>query len=112
MMAYQTADFTQSFRSLSNPDIDQTVKSHPEFSKWYDQWREMADISKLKSINPAIIPRNHIIEIMINQAISGNMDYFREFHTALEKPYSEAKNLLFINPPTSKEVVKNTFCGT
>ena len=112
MMAHQTADFTQSFRSLSNPDTEQIVKSHTEFSKWYDQWREMADISKLNSINPAIIPRNHIIEIMINQAISGNMDYFREFHTALEKPYSEPKNLSFINPPTSKEVVKNTFCGT
>lgn len=112
MMAHENADFTQSFRALSNPEFDQHVKTHPEFLKWYDQWREVADVSELNSINPAIIPRNHIIEIMIDQAISGNMDYFTEFHSALESPYSITKNQLFMSPPKPTEVVKNTFCGT
>lgn len=112
MMAHENVDFTQSFRALSNPDIDHILRPHPEFSNWYDQWREMADISEMDSINPAVIPRNHIIEIMINQAISGNMDYFTEFHSALGNPYSIPKNLLFTSPPTPIEVVQNTFCGT
>ena len=112
MMAHENVDFTQSFRALSNPDIDHILRPHPEFSNWYDQWREMAAISEMDSINPAVIPRNHIIEIMINQAISGNMDYFTELHSALENPYSIPKNLLFMSPPTPTEVVKNTFCGT
>ena len=65
----------------------------------------------MDAANPAVIPRNHRIEAMINAAVAGDMDPFHRLMTALARPYRETDADLH-RAPTTQEIVPATFCGT
>ena len=67
--------------------------------------------SVMDAANPAVIPRNHRIEAMINAAVAGDMDPFHRLMTALAHPYRETDADLH-RAPTTQEIVPATFCGT
>jgi len=66
------------------------------------------------STNPAIIPRNHLIEESIVAASTeGNFDLFNELVDNLASPFDlEGIDLRFAKKPKSEQVVRQTFCGT
>ena len=134
LMQNQQLDFTNSFYSLSfliekdqigkeAPPKSQQILSKIQSSNWYVKWRKRLNINKKNSKkilkiltfnNPSIIPRNHIVEKVINDAINKNKkDSLNDFLFALNKPY---KIRTFDNPytktPLPNEEVTQTFCGT
>ena len=68
----------------------------------------------MKKINPIYIPRNHIIEKVINELVQGKGNKMLEKILKLtEKPYTHQKDSKYFElPPNPSEEVTNTFCGT
>ena len=112
MMGQTGADFTQSFRALGSDEVARHIGEHPEFVSWHADWLASADLTRLKQINPALIPRNHLVEAMIDQSVAGNMQMFHVLHAALQTPFVTPPNPEFMEPPKAHEVVQETFCGT
>ncbi len=131
LMSIDQTDFTLSFRHLSKAlgdDIDSNdfkalFRSRSKIEQWLDTWksrlkleeRSTSDIAiDMDQTNPAVIPRNHLVEQAIADA-EDNMDFAR-FHAlmaAIRAPFSNAKNMEhFTKPPGREEVVYQTFCGT
>ena len=64
--------------------------------------------------NPSVIPRNHIVEDIIDQVvIDENIKPLDELISMLKKPFNDyEENHKFLMPPKENEDIKNTFCGT
>jgi uncharacterized protein YdiU (UPF0061 family) len=70
-------------------------------------------ITLMNMVNPVLIPRNHQIELVIAQAIEGNLDHFHRMRQALEDPFSENNTFHeFQLAPETHQCVQHTFCGT
>lgn len=118
LMANQRADFTNTFRSLSGEAARDQFTDPTTFDAWEATWRariteEDAPEALMQSVNPAIIPRNHRVEQMIQAAISGDMTPFERLMQVLARPYEDQPEAIDLTyPPQPDEVVQATFCGT
>ena len=116
-MQMARADFTSIFRALSNGEEPEVL------SDWLPTWRarlardpQTAEERRvlMRSVNPAYIPRNYLVEEMIAAAVE-DQDYapFEAMLGVLMNPYEEqvgAENYAAL-PPES-ETGYRTFCGT
>ncbi|MDC0980157.1 YdiU family protein [Bdellovibrionales bacterium] len=119
-------DYTLSFRALSKLLVeDQTPSELPETdqlihfklrwkSRVLSETNDLSSISKkMTTKNPLFIPRNHHIEKVIEQALSGNYTLFEEMVTVLKNPFIEQqKYSKYSIGPVAGEHVTATFCGT
>ena len=113
MMANIGADYTLCFRALATGESHAHLGAHPDFADWYARWQAAGPTQgALAQVNPAIIPRNHLMEAMISEAVAGDMQLFHALHEALKAPFSHCDTPRFIAPPEPQEVVTQTFCGT
>jgi len=120
IMTDQKADFTNSFRYLTDESVTETgLEAHKDYSAWHVKWTDrMRDQSTdpeevMTNSNPYLIPRNHQIEAMITQAVAGDLNLFRRLSTALSSPFETSPEDSDLTvPPTSAEKVTQTFCGT
>lgn len=131
-MARNGADFTLTFRRLcdaaANPDGVVAVRSlftDPiAFDDWAAKWRhrlneegDEANVRRaaaMRAVNPAFIPRNHLVEEAISAAVN-NSDFspFESLLTVLSIPYDDQPGFgRHADPPNSDQVVHQTFCGT
>ena len=120
-MTAAKADFTLTFRHLSaaaSPDgaesfLGQFTK-RKDVEDWLDKWRQRnPSFDLMRRSNPIYIPRNHRIEAVIESAYQGDYEPFHRFNDLLQKPFEEqADAAAYELPPTAKEVVCATFCGT
>jgi uncharacterized protein YdiU (UPF0061 family) len=130
MAKYQT-DFTITFRSLCEVVDEQSdllkfhllFTSRTEIDIWLKLWRKrlesenksVGEITKImQSVNPAYIPRNHLIEQAIIEAVdSDNFVPMEKLLKVLSNPFEEDIDYIeYMKPPTSEERVYQTFCGT
>src|SRR5882757_1523937 len=130
-MAKNQADFTLTFRRLSDaaldPSGDAEVRSlfaePAAYDEWAARWRARTSdepqaaierAAAMRSVNPAFIPRNHRVEAVIEAAV--NRDDFAPFETLLRvlaKPYQDQPDFAgYANPPKPHQRVLQTFCGT
>ena len=68
----------------------------------------------MRSVNPAIIPRNHRIEAIIEAAV-GRDDFapFEQLLEVLSRPYEDQPAFSdYATPPEPHQRVLQTFCGT
>ena len=130
----QELDFNNSFYSLSflleNDKIEKEkssqnlqILSKIKSSDWYKKWKDRLSfenrdpkdcIKILLKNNPSIIPRNHLVERILNQVIETNdKKKLRDYLIELTKP---KKIRSFDDPltfsPFPNEEVTQTFCGT
>jgi len=130
LMAEEEMDYTLTFRRLSDLVVEKRenqVGDLIDFPKsiniWLEQWKKRLELERtaadstqkeMYSLNPVFIPRNHLIEKIIDQAvIHENLTAFYELVDILEKPYVyDSQKEDFVIPPKSDQVVENTFCGT
>jgi serine/tyrosine/threonine adenylyltransferase len=130
-MAKNHADFTLTFRGLSeaalDADGDQKVRqlfAEPAaYDEWAVRWRQRisdepqdpaARRTAMRSVNPVFIPRNHRIEVVIQAAVNHD-DFapFEELLTVLSKPYEDQPAFAgYADPPEPHQRVLQTFCGT
>ena len=65
------------------------------------------------SVNPIYIPRNHLVESVIESALQNDFSKMKNLLKIIKDPFNEKQvNKKFSLPPKSNEVVPNTFCGT
>lgn len=112
-MTANKADFTNSFRTLSDGTVPEGL------TDWGRAWekrlaQEPGDPGGTMALaNPAYIPRNHQVEAMIKAAVAGDYAPFERLNRVLATPFAhqpDAKDLA--RPPKPEEVVRQTFCGT
>ena len=106
LMHIYKLDYTNTFLDLENNTLDKKI-----FKNWEEKYKNNK-IRKFKNVNPQIIPRNHIIEEIINEVYSNNYSQLYEFEKLLKNPYEKIENKKYITPPLESEKVFETFCGT
>jgi uncharacterized protein YdiU (UPF0061 family) len=130
-MAANRADFTLTFRRLcdaaASPEGDAGVRRLFADPGAYDGWaagwhgrldEEPTEVQAravlMRSVNPAVIPRNHLVEAALDAA-SQRQDFqpFEELLDAVSRPYEERPGLdRYSIPARPEEAVLGTFCGT
>ena len=131
MMQENQTDFTLTFRKLCDASsnsksivpVRNLFKKKDQFDNWVKKWRKRLILEEkapneivnlMCNSNPAVIPRNHRIEQVI-QAAEEYEDFtpFEKLLDALLKPYEELENYSeYTLPPKTDEEVLKTFCGT
>jgi len=68
----------------------------------------------MRAANPAVIPRNHRVQQVINAAVErDDFSPFAELLRAITRPYEQVHGLeAFADAPQPAERVLETFCGT
>jgi uncharacterized protein YdiU (UPF0061 family) len=131
LLAGNQVDFTLGFRGLSDaadrPDAEAAIRSlfvdGQTFETWARRWRSRlarepahagAPGARMRAVNPAVIPRNHRIEAMIEAAVErDDFTLFDELLSVLAKPFeNQARFARYMEPPQPNERVCQTFCGT
>ncbi len=121
LMASGGSDFTNTFRALGTDKARDSFVDREAFDAWAKRWTErLASDGKVPSdqaaamqrTNPAIIPRTHRIEQAIAAALTGDFAPFEALNTALSTPFDEPEDISLLQPPTTDEIVPQTFCGT
>jgi serine/tyrosine/threonine adenylyltransferase len=130
-MAKGQADFTLTFRRLSDAaadptddnDVRQLFADPAAYDEWAARWRQRISEEPqqpatrreaMRSVNPAFIPRNHLIEAVIEAAVKrDDFTLFEELLTVLSNPYEDQPGYAgYADPPESHQRVLQTFCGT
>jgi uncharacterized protein YdiU (UPF0061 family) len=124
-MAKNQADFTLTFRRLSDADDDGVRAQFTDpaaFDEWAIRWRQrLADEPQsaaerqaaMRAVNPAFIPRNHRVEAVIAAAVNNDYAPFEELLTVLSKPFEDQPTFAaYAEPPLPDQRVLKTFCGT
>ena len=131
-MQHNEADFTLTFRRLCeaalSPERESSLlhlfKDAGAYDKWATNWRVSLSreakapderVELMHQANPAIIPRNHRIEQVIEAAAVVQEDYgpFEKLLEVLSSPSEELEGLReYMLPPKPEEHVLQTFCGT
>ena len=121
LMQKNKADYTLTFRHLSSDAIlKDAIFKDASFKVWYKNWlhciqkqKEGEETSRLKMLkhNPAVIPRNYLVEKALSLAVA-DQDYkfLNDFTAALLKPYEDSQ--VFSEPPIEEDKSYKTFCGT
>ena len=131
VMAAGKADFTLTFRGLSeaagDPAADAKVRTlfddPAAFDAWAVTWRARlaldggdptARADAMKAVNPAFIPRNHLVEEALTAAVeSGDLAPFEKLTGVLARPFDDQPDVPeYALPPRPDQVVRATFCGT
>ena len=130
-MAANHADFTLTFRRLcdaaAGPEGDAGVRTlfadRSAYDGWAVGWRrrleeESADgqprAATMRRMNPAFIPRNHLVEAALDAAsLRQDFQPFEDLLAVISRPYDERPELERYSAPASpEECVLQTFCGT
>ncbi len=121
-MHQKKADYTNTFCNLMNLKIkeDKIYKDY-DFQNWKKSWKERLKINNnspekytklMRSVNPLVIPRNHKVEEVLNEANNNNTKPLNKLLEILNKPYSEQKDIMDFQIPNSSNEKYQTFCGT
>ncbi|MGX5914759.1 protein adenylyltransferase SelO [Aliidiomarina sp. Khilg15.8] len=127
LMADNQTDFTGTFRDLcdasKHSQAFKRFKNRSAVEAWTARWQQrltqqgtpLTEVSaRMKQVNPARIPRNHLVAQAIEAAEQdGDLRPFNRLQEALADPFSDdAQFADLARAPTAGERVKNTFCGT
>jgi uncharacterized protein YdiU (UPF0061 family) len=130
-MAANQADFTLTFRRLcasaqtleSDGGVRALFADPSAYDGWATLWRRrLAEdpvsaqerSAVMRAVNPAFIPRNHLVEAVIRAAIE-RQDFqpFEKLLDAGSRPYEDRPGLeQYATPARPEECVLQTFCGT
>jgi uncharacterized protein YdiU (UPF0061 family) len=128
-MAANEADFTLTFRRLSNAVAGEDVAVRAlfadpvAFDEWAAKWRARLAAehartedraAAMRKVNPVYIPRNHMVEAALNAAVMReDLGPFEELLAVVSQPYEERAGMeRFAVPARPEERVCQTFCGT
>lgn len=121
-MAATQADFTRTFRGLTEVEGQPTGECDLAFRAWHERWRARIArqpqplgeiLGQMRQRNPAVIPRNHLVEAALVSATHGDLTPFRQLLGVLSAPYDDPpEGSEFIQPPPPESPPYRTFCGT
>ncbi|WP_050527698.1 protein adenylyltransferase SelO [Pseudorhodobacter aquimaris] len=126
-MEGQGADFTNSFRALSDVLRGNDRALADQFTDpqvaldWQDRWlarlgsgpEDTGRVAALDAANPIYIPRNHLVEAALQAAAKGDMQPFETLHSVLAAPFTARAGLVeYAQPAPDSFGSYRTFCGT
>jgi uncharacterized protein YdiU (UPF0061 family) len=118
------ADFTNTFAALVLAEsLRASPFADPGLAAWHARWRERLArqgvpaeeaLVAARRHNPAIIPRNHLVEEALGAAVDGgDLEPFHALLGALREPYDhDGVPSRFTEPPPGDTSGYRTFCGT
>ena len=120
-MQQSGADYTHTFRCLSDESrITQSFYQEEAFKAWLSRWQDRVKfqsggvtsaLATMRDANPAVIPRNDLVETVLAAAEDGDLGPFEAFLEVLQDPYTERSALeVYQKIPDAKPY--QTFCGT
>ena len=127
LMAGQRADLTSTLRALATTLRDDTaprgLAAEPDaFSAWARRWREAITAqgsdpreaaAAMDRVNPAYVPRNHLVEEALAAATAGDLAPTRRLLDVLAAPFDERPDLAaYAAPAPASFGAYRTFCGT
>lgn len=113
ILAETNTDFTNFFVDLTY----QRPQPDP-WNEWFKKWSQTIEqntdyLAVMQESNPIVIPRNHQVERIIQDATDGDYSTFHEALDVWTRPYSQDHlDTLWTKAPTQEEIVQATFCGT
>ena len=121
-MHQKKVDYTNTFCHLMGFDIKNKENYNDnDFQNWKKRWKErllknnntLEKYKKLmRSVNPLIIPRNHLVEKVLSEVNDGKIDPLNKLLAVLNLPYSEHKNISQYQISSDSNEKYQTFCGT
>ena len=113
-MEASSADYTNTFRSLTVGEIDK------RFVNWHKRWQARVSgqdktetAEHMKRNNPCVIPRNYFVEEALAAAENGDLKPMERLLGALGNPYAYTPEQdKYTQPPTQTSCNYKTFCGT
>jgi uncharacterized protein YdiU (UPF0061 family) len=119
LLRAQRVDFTNFFRSLS-AGTARTLFGEPEP---FDAWAARRDVllpadragvaAAMDRVNPAYIPRNHLVEEALTAATAGDLAPFERLLDVVLSPFTQRPGLEeYARPAPSGGAPHVTYCGT
>ena len=116
-------DYTNTFCSLMENNFQKNSASkNKKFIDWHKKWKNRIEenngsfqesLKIMRSTNPLVIPRNHKVEEVLDEASKNNLNPLHDFLKILEKPYeNQTKINEYQLPATPGKNRYRTFCGT
>jgi len=123
LMGDNEADFTLTFRRLSDAAADPAreaevrglFKNPAALEAWLPAWRaRLRAAGSMHAVNPAFIPRNHLVEEALAAATNeGDYGPFETLLDVITRPFADQPGReIYGVPPRPEQVVHQTFCGT
>lgn len=117
------SDFTNTFRALGTAAINtMPIYQDAGFQQWLKDWqarlqRQPEDsamvLQLMQASNPAVIPRNHLVEEALDAAVNANdMGPLQALLLALSRPYDTTPLTEKYTAVPSPNQHYKTFCGT
>ena len=131
LMKDEATDFSLSFRRLSDladqgneeASIQHLFEFPAAFIPWLERWQQRLGSDprdaatrqmSMYSVNPVYIPRNHLVEEVIEAAeLQQDLEPFHSLVEVLSQPFEfDKRQTRYAIPPRSDQIVRQTFCGT
>ncbi|MEI3613734.1 protein adenylyltransferase SelO [Pseudogracilibacillus sp. SO30301A] len=122
-MGKYEADFTNTFLALTFNRLEGMTLFHSEeFKNWHKQWTKRLEQQEkteddvfelMKKSNPAIIPRNHLVEEALEAAVeSDDYSVLENLLADLSEPFAHTKKQAEYAKLPVPTTPYQTFCGT
>ncbi|MFZ4726737.1 MAG: protein adenylyltransferase SelO, partial [Paludibacter sp.] len=120
-MFQNKADFTNTYNRLLYPaSVQSEIYEQNEFQEWQKEWKKRIAIENdwqliMQKTNPVYIPRNHLVEAVIEElTTTGKSSSFEKYMERLSAPYAAANfDNMYMHPPSNNEdQCYKTYCGT
>ena len=84
------------------------------FDAWSARWRSLGpDATAMDRVNPAYIPRNHLVEEALTAATGGDLEPLERLLAVVARPYDVRPGLeRYAEPAPESFGTYRTFCGT
>jgi uncharacterized protein YdiU (UPF0061 family) len=84
------------------------------FDSWVEHWRTLGpDAASMDRVNPAYIPRNHLVEEALTAGTDGDLAPLQRLLSAIVRPFDERPGLERYASPAPQDFGRyRTFCGT
>lgn len=120
IMQATRVDHTACFRALTEAArgderrLRALVGPSHDLDRWLRRWRALhPDAAAMATVNPVVIPRNHLVEEALEAATGGDLAPFERLLDAVTTPYAEREGLeRYAEPAPESFGAYRTFCGT
>jgi uncharacterized protein YdiU (UPF0061 family) len=117
-------DYINTLRALSvGPAYGGALFEAPHFADWLSRWQSRLERQpggiegarqRMQTCNPAVIPRNHLVEEALAAAVEhGDYGVIKQFLAVLSRPYDMPLDPSRYCEPAARSADRyQTFCGT
>lgn len=124
IMQKHRGDYTNTFRALTFGKVnDMDLFGTTEFEQWHGLWQarlgrqeepEASSHQLMRNSNPAVIPRNHRVEVALEAAVkNGDYSVMERLIDVLSRPYTHSPEQDdYAALPERSTRPYRTFCGT